>query len=333
MHEASTEVGLRRPALRRPKIENVEAAEAAKEAAIKAGTAVSITKIKNARNSSSPTILSDSEESSHNDIKEIDSEDNLPRSSSSGSLNAESGNDFAGLICSSKRTEEINEQEKKKQQRREKRCPDYPGLAFGAPLGFGSDTMMKFNIIKNELHNIMRSQLKRVEGEQLALATRIKEFDTNLEKSEQLIKSSTIALAETVELEMERKRLKRENNEEDSDCDESHPLSQFDAQMALLEGKLMQAKALASHKDNIATQIEKANDVSKDSSPVPHVTEKKEEDQIKEDSSIVNAAQKKSNGESHSSTTSLLLNGEHNELIETDSCHKLSHKTDQETSW
>ena len=147
MHEASTEVGLRRPALRRPKIENVEAAEAEKEAAIRAGAAVSLKKRQNSRNSSSPTILSDSEELSQNSTKQNDLEDTLPRTSSSGSVNAESVNDFADLICSSIRTEEINEQEKKKQERREKRCPDYPGLAFGAPLGFGSDTMMKFNII------------------------------------------------------------------------------------------------------------------------------------------------------------------------------------------
>jgi len=331
MHEASTEVGLRRPALRRPKIENVEAAEAEKEAAIRAGAAVSLKKKQNSRNSTSPTILSDSEELSQNNTKQNDLEETLPRSSSSGSLNAESVNDFADLICSSVRTEEVNEQEKKKQERREHRCKDYPGLAFGAPLGFGSDTMMKFNIIKNELHNIMRSQLKRVDGEATALATRIKEFDTNLEKSEQLIKSATVALAETVELEMERKRLKRGNNEEDSDCDESHPLSQFDAQMALLEGKLMQAKQLASHKDNIATHIEKLND-TKDTSSAPNVIETTEEHKL-EDGAIVNAAQNKTNGDLHSTTTSLLVNGEHNELIETDTCHKLSHKEDQETSW
>ena len=86
------------------------------------------------------------------------------------------------------------------------------------------------------------------------MATRIKEFDANLEKSEQLIKTATLALAETVELEMERKRIKKENNEDDSDCDESDPLRQFDAQMALLEGKLVQAKQLASQDHIISLQ-------------------------------------------------------------------------------
>ena len=166
-----------------------------------------------------------------------------------------------------------------------------------------------------------------------ALASRIKEFDTNLEKSEQLIKSATVALAETVELEMERKRLKRENNEDDSDCDESHPLSQFDAQMALLEGKLKQAKELASHKDNIAAHIENVTDKRNDTSSSPNIIETREDDQIKEESSIMNAAQNKLNGDSHSSTTSLLVNGEHNNLDETDSCHKLAHKEDQEATW
>ena len=49
---------------------------------------------------------------------------------------------------------------------------------------FGSDTMMKFNIIKNELHNIMKSQLKRVDGEVVAMAERVRALDADLEKSE-----------------------------------------------------------------------------------------------------------------------------------------------------
>ena len=165
MQEASTEVGLRRPALRRPKIENVEAAEAAKEAAIRAGNAVSLAKKPITRNSSSPTILSDAEELSNNAGLSKILEKTLSDSGSTNSLNTEHANDFSELRCSSVRTEEIVEREKARRVSREKRCPDYPGLAFGAPLGFGSDTMMKFNIIKNELHNIMRSQLKRVDGE------------------------------------------------------------------------------------------------------------------------------------------------------------------------
>lgn len=65
--------------------------------------------------------------------------------------------EWAKLRCTSECTEVIAERE----ARRQKRCADYPGLAFGRSI-FSSDTMMKFNIIRNELHNIMKSQLKRV---------------------------------------------------------------------------------------------------------------------------------------------------------------------------
>jgi tropomyosin 1 len=61
------------------------------------------------------------------------------------------------LRCTSERTEVVAERE----QRRQRRCADYPGLAFGRSV-FSSDTMMKFNIIRNELHNIVNTQIKRV---------------------------------------------------------------------------------------------------------------------------------------------------------------------------
>lgn len=65
--------------------------------------------------------------------------------------------EWVKLRCTSERTEVVAERE----IRRQKRCADYPGLAFGRSV-FSSDTMMKFNIIRNELHNIMKTQLKRV---------------------------------------------------------------------------------------------------------------------------------------------------------------------------
>uniref|UniRef100_A0A0K2T6L1 Uncharacterized protein n=2 Tax=Lepeophtheirus salmonis TaxID=72036 RepID=A0A0K2T6L1_LEPSM len=100
---------------------------------------------------------------------------------------------------------------------------------------FGSDTMMKFNVIKNELHNIMRSQLRRVDGEVSALSQRIKALDVDLEKSEKYIKVATSALVEVVEQEMQ----------ENSNYKNEDELSLFDAQMSLLEGKLIEAKVLA----------------------------------------------------------------------------------------
>lgn len=65
--------------------------------------------------------------------------------------------ELSKLRCTSEMTEVVAEREK----RRNRRCADYPGLAFASSI-FSSDTLMKFSIIRNELHNIMNSQLKRV---------------------------------------------------------------------------------------------------------------------------------------------------------------------------
>uniref|UniRef100_A0A6P7GPB7 Uncharacterized protein LOC114340501 n=1 Tax=Diabrotica virgifera virgifera TaxID=50390 RepID=A0A6P7GPB7_DIAVI len=64
--------------------------------------------------------------------------------------------ELSKLRCTSEMTEVVAEREK-----RRRRCADYPGLAFASSI-FSSDTLMKFSIIKNELHNIMNTQLKRV---------------------------------------------------------------------------------------------------------------------------------------------------------------------------
>lgn len=58
------------------------------------------------------------------------------------------------LTCSSEPTEVLNEREKR-------RSVGYPGLAFGFSI-FSSNTMMRFRLISNELHNIQNVQLKRV---------------------------------------------------------------------------------------------------------------------------------------------------------------------------
>lgn len=65
--------------------------------------------------------------------------------------------ELSKLRCTSECTEIIAEREKRRRQR----CADYPGLAFGSSI-FSSDTLMKFSVIRNELHNILNSQLKRV---------------------------------------------------------------------------------------------------------------------------------------------------------------------------
>lgn len=66
--------------------------------------------------------------------------------------------ELARLRCTSERTEVVAERETR---RRGRRCADYPGLAFASSI-FSSDTLIKFSIIRNELHNIMNTQLKRV---------------------------------------------------------------------------------------------------------------------------------------------------------------------------
>lgn len=66
--------------------------------------------------------------------------------------------EWSKLRCTSERMEVVAEREYRRQNRR---CADYPGLAFGRSI-FSSDTMMKLQLIRNELHNIMKSQLKRV---------------------------------------------------------------------------------------------------------------------------------------------------------------------------
>lgn len=65
--------------------------------------------------------------------------------------------ELARLRCPSERAEVVAERE----LRRRRRCSDYPGISFGASI-FSSDTLMKFSVIKNELHNVLNSQLKRV---------------------------------------------------------------------------------------------------------------------------------------------------------------------------
>jgi len=129
----------------------------------------------NAR-SKSGTSLNSSGESNNNPGGSSGNSSNSTRRNSSIDVNANPSNVEAAnnetegigddedalllqsLRCPSERTEVISEREK----RRRKRCSDYPGFAFGFGSVFGSDTMMKFSIIRNELDNVTKVQLKRV---------------------------------------------------------------------------------------------------------------------------------------------------------------------------
>ena len=54
---------------------------------------------------------------------------------------------------------------------------------------------------------------------------------------------------------MEVERRKNAGEDEDNGSDDSDPLSQFDAQMTLLEGKLLEAKYLAAKANNTSNRI------------------------------------------------------------------------------
>eukprot|EP00092_Neocalanus_flemingeri_P005534 GFUD01005964.1.p1 GENE.GFUD01005964.1~~GFUD01005964.1.p1 ORF type:complete len:437 (-),score=109.54 GFUD01005964.1:1185-2495(-) len=169
---------------------------------------------------------------------------------------AETSELWAKLRCGSLRTEEVAEREKQKQERmknRQNRCADYPGLAFGSAM-FGSDTMMKFNIIKNELHNIMRSQLKRVDGEVNALSSRVKQLDKNLEESENYIRIATAALADTVALQIEESKSRNDDEESESN------LSAFDQHVLFLEHQLKEARIKASQSFQILEDCDQAQE-------------------------------------------------------------------------
>ena len=170
---------------------------------------------------------------------------------------AETTEFWSKLRCGSLRTEEVAEREKQRQERMKNRqsrqSSGYPGLAFGSAM-FGSDTTMKFNIIKNELHNIMRSQLKRVDGEMNAFSSRVKEFGKNLEESENYIRQATSALAEVVTLQAEEDKSKNEDNENESN------ISAFDQHVLFLETQLKEARIKASQSLQILEDCDQAQE-------------------------------------------------------------------------
>ena len=170
---------------------------------------------------------------------------------------AETTEFWSKLRCGSLRTEEVAEREKQKQERMKNRqsrqSSDYPGLAFGSAM-FGSDTTMKFNIIKNELHNIMRSQLKRVDGEMNAFSSRVKEFDKHLEESECYIRQATTALSEVVALQAEEHKTQNQDDEDESN------LSAFDQHVLFLETQLRDAKMKASASFQILEDCDQAQE-------------------------------------------------------------------------
>ncbi|XP_071449970.1 uncharacterized protein [Hetaerina americana] len=145
--------------------------------------------------------------------------------------------ELARLRCPSESAEVIAERELRRRGRR--RCADYPGFAFGSSI-FSSDTMMKFNIIRNELHNIMNTQLKRAESEVAALNRRIQLLEEDLERSEERLATATAKLAEASQAADESERM-RKVLENRSLADEER--------MDALENQLKEARFLAEEAD------------------------------------------------------------------------------------
>lgn len=119
------------------------------ESKLTSETSKKISDIKNKIGRSLSIGLTNKEVTTNSEKKESNVEDN-------GDEDAEIL-ELSKLRCTSERTEVVTDRER----RRKRRCANYPGFAFGSSI-FSSDTMMKFSIIRNELHNIMNTQLKRV---------------------------------------------------------------------------------------------------------------------------------------------------------------------------
>ncbi|XP_030752490.1 tropomyosin isoform X3 [Sitophilus oryzae] len=143
--------------------------------------------------------------------------------------------ELSKLRCTSERTEVIAEKE---MRRRGRRCADYPGLAFSST--FSSDTLMKFSIIRNEIQNIMNTQLKRAESEVAALNRRIQLLEEDLERSEERLATATAKLAEASQAADESER-QRKALEHRSLADEER--------MDALENQLKEARFLAEEAD------------------------------------------------------------------------------------
>uniref|UniRef100_L7M1Z8 Putative tropomyosin 1 isoform e re08101p tropomyosin 1 isoform e n=1 Tax=Rhipicephalus pulchellus TaxID=72859 RepID=L7M1Z8_RHIPC len=138
-----------------------------------------------------------------------------------GDLEADA-DELERLRCSSVQTEQVIAE----RNRRNARQPSagYPGLAFGGSI-FSSNTLMRFRIIANELHNITNVQLKRAEGEVSALRNRINALEENLGREETELRQASHEVS-----------LARMESQQDEDGNEE------DGEMSLLDTQLIESK-------------------------------------------------------------------------------------------
>lgn len=187
--------------------------------------------------SSDLTFNSENDDPSKTDRSLTDFSD-IIRSEADGSeeiINDGDAEELSKLRCASVCTEVIAEREKNRRQR----CADYPGFAFGFSV-FSSDTLMKFSVIRNELHNIMKSQLKRTESEVASLTERIRTFEKRLEESEEQLFTTSCTLAEASQKASECEKFQQEI--ESTDDMENNRVS-------IIENHLSKARFIAEQAD------------------------------------------------------------------------------------
>lgn len=108
----------------------------------------------------------------------------------------EGSEDWSKMRCTSAFSEEVADKERKKNKNKD----DLEHIFAEAV--FRSDTLMRFNIIKNELHNIQKSQLRRAENDVSSFNKRIESQENELgtwEKDLTLTKSTLTETAASME--------------------------------------------------------------------------------------------------------------------------------------
>lgn len=125
-----------------------------------------------------------------------ESENNPKRHSKKKAVQNEDNEDWSKLRCTSELSEAVAEKEKR---RSKKKNADDLETIFAEAV-FRSDTLMRLNIIKNELHNIQKSQLRRAENDFSSFNKRIESQESELNSWEKELKVAQGTLIETTAL-------------------------------------------------------------------------------------------------------------------------------------
>nr|UEK51500.1 tropomyosin-like protein 6 [Parasacculina yatsui] len=132
------------------------------------------------------------------------------------------------LRCSGESSEIVAQRLKQ----RKCRSSTYPGLAFATSV-FSSGTLMKFSVIKNEVHNIMCVHLRKLEAEISLVNDRIKCLDEKLVQSGHDLISASTSLSQL-------------HRQENTDIEHSYDQTDPDTcRIFVLEEKLLQSKIVA----------------------------------------------------------------------------------------